>query len=69
MIDSKILQNKTCQPRRFYSTKLFFRREGGTRASLGRQELREFTVAGPAVQERLEGALLPEMKRQNYTKL
>jgi len=31
--------------------------------------LREFTTTRPALQEMLKGALLPEMKRQKYTKL
>ena len=60
-------KEKSCQPRILCPGKLPFRYEGEIKALPDKQKLREFIIARPALQEMLEGALLPETKRQKYT--
>ena len=60
----KILKDKSCHPRILYPPKLPFRYEKEIKAFQGTQNLRELLNARPALQEMLEGALLPETKGQ-----
>ena len=65
----EILRDKNCQPRILYPAKLSFRYQEEIKAYPDKHDLREFIAATPDLQEMLKGALLPEMKRQKYTKL
>ena len=64
----KIQKDKNFQPRILYPVKLSFRYDGEIKAFPDKQKLREFITTRPLLQEMRE-ALIPETKRQRFTKL
>uniref|UniRef100_A0A9L0SMC2 Uncharacterized protein n=1 Tax=Equus caballus TaxID=9796 RepID=A0A9L0SMC2_HORSE len=65
----KILKDKNYYTRILYLVKLSFRYDGEIKAFPDRQKLRRFVTTGPALQNIMKGALLPETKRQRFTEL
>lgn len=51
-----------------YVVKLPFQCEGEIKAFPVKQKVRKFSTRRPPLQEILKGAVLPETKRQKYTK-
>lgn len=57
-----MVEEKNCQPRILYLTKLSFNNEEKTKAFLDETKLREFRTSGPALHEMLEIVFQAEMK-------
>ena len=64
-----ILKDENIQPRILYPAKLSFRYNRETKTFPAIQKLRMFISSRPTLQETVKEALLPETKRQRFTKL
>ena len=65
---NQVLKERSNQPRLIYPAKLFLRYEK-IKPFLHIQMLTELLMARPPLQKILKGAILPETKRQEDTKL